>query len=244
MGEASWQFLNHTAIGPTDGTFMEYDKLTTGKLTFLVASRFSITRRFYELANLTKEDVPNIALSFGFAHIEKSSVTGFSELIDRDSGEIFASKTAKLILVDKESRLPTPIDGWWREKYAPILSGDNYKNFNIRPFKVAENPHVHEVKVAWDDVDGYMHVNYSVFPKYCAEAAMDVAVAGGYTKLSNDVLRHHVKDMEIIFMKEMWAGDKMQVAAWENPDDPYKVHFNISEAGSTVCQSTVTFHQC
>jgi acyl-CoA thioesterase FadM len=164
-----------------------------------------------------------------------------AELRHRDTGEVFATNTNQVVTVSKETRQPTPLADWWKAKYASAVVED--KRLIVPMINVPDKTHVYQMKVPWSDIDGYKHTNYISYIQYCFEASMDAVVAGFYSKFKDDMLLYHVKEMEVAYKGETKAGDELQVATWENKEDPFKLHFDIRKAGSTVFQNSGIFYE-
>ena len=206
----------------------------------MASTKTSISRKFYDLPTVDK--TPTFDVSVHLGYVGMSSLNSVAVLSDANSGEVFARNTNQVVTVSKETRKPTPLADWWKEKYASSVVEN--ERLIIAAVQISTSPHVYCMKVPWDDIDGYKHTNYVAYIKYCFEAAMDATVNGTfYSKIKEDVLLYHVKEMEIAFKGETKAGDELKVATWETDKDPWKVHFDISKEGKTVLQNTVSFYE-
>ena len=231
-------FAYHTPNETTGVCFLEYDKLTSNVLTFMASTKTHIYKPVYDLH--LKDTMPNLCVSIHLGYVGSSSLNSVAQLKDAKTGEIYADNVNQVVAVSKETRKPTPLADWWKEKYTSEVIGNDRLIVPILP--VHEKHHVHSLKVPWCDIDGYQHTTYTAYIKFCFEAAMDACKQGFYTDIKDDALKYHVELMEIAYKGETKAGDELQVTTWENAENPRKLHFDISRQGSTVFQSSITFH--
>ena len=189
----------------------------------------------------TKERLPKFTVSINLGYVGGSSLNSVAQLKDSETGEVYADNVNQVVTVSKETRKPIPIADWWKEKYASTAVGDGRLIVPLTP--VPSSRHQHSLKVPYEDIDGYMHTNYTAYIKYCFEAAMDACKNAFYTQLKDDVLNYHVELMDIAYKGETKAGDELVISTWESEHNARKIHFDIAKNQSTMFQSTIIFHE-
>jgi acyl-CoA thioesterase FadM len=148
-------------------------------------------------------------------------------------------------LVSKQTRKLTCVPDEWKEKYK---SAAVEKNRLIIPVeKVPTDPEKvvarYDMRVRWNDTDGYKHTNYLSYVKFCFDAAQDAVANGKYSAFSGDILQYDVKAVEMLYKAESKATDLLTVLSWEDDADPFNIHFSMhKDDDSIVYQSRVEFY--
>ena len=213
----------HVPSATTGKTFLEYDKFTEGFYTFLGSMKTEVSREFYDLPSC---DVwPGVRIDFHLGHVGGASLNTVATLRNALSSQELAWNTNTVVCVDKSTRKPAVIPDWWKSKYADAIVGN--KKVHIAPFSVPDDAYEYQVKVPWCDVDGYKHVNYLAYIRYCLDAAMDAIVNDHFTHFGGDIFGHHVRKMEVLFIKESLGGDIINVSVWQDDKDANTLYFSM-----------------
>jgi acyl-CoA thioesterase FadM len=229
----------HLPNEKTGATFLEYDKLTEDRFTFMASTKTEVFRELYDLVD--QPTMPNLEAELQLGYIGTSSLNSVAILRNKDTGHVLAQNTNQVVTVLKTTRKPSPIADWWKNKYQPLVSGN--QRLIVSPLNVPERVYHYTIHVGWSDIDAYKHTNYVSYIRHCLDTAMDGVDKGYFLRFKNDILLYHVKDMEISYKGESKAGDVLDVKTWEDADKPYQLYFDISNAGKTIFQCSMVFFE-
>lgn len=232
-------FVYHTPNPTTGRSFLEYDELTKDKFTFMASTKIKVDSSFYQLPDQIK--LPQLAINVHLGYVGGASLNSVAELVDKDTGFVFAQNTNQVVVVDKTTRKPTLVPEWWKERYVSHVIGGEKLVVGLMETPSEERFHTLDLKVSWNDIDGYKHTNYIAYIRFCFDAAMDAVSKGFFSKLSDDILLYPVKKMEISYKGESVANDELTVKCWESDADPFLIHFDISRDGKTLFQNSIEF---
>lgn len=244
-----WRILNWFtwsrvgAYHPRDGqadSFLEYDKMTSGVLTFMASSRTSVNDAFYKL--LDSDVVPALSVQLHLGYVGTSSLNTVAVLSESKSGIELARNVNQVVVIDKATRRPTPIPDWWRHKYESFVV-ENERLIVPSLDIPTENTFRYDLKVSWNDIDGYRHANFVSYVRYCFDAAMEAVDKKFYSCFHDDILKYRVKDIESAYKGECQAGDCLTVVTWQNAQNPFKLHFSLEKVGKVIFQSSVEFFE-
>ncbi len=181
-------------------------------------------------------------MSLNLGYIGNSSLSKVSCIREKRTGRELAWNSTSYVAVDKTTRKPTQLSDRWRQKYEPLVVKNQKFKFQplFRPTKTSN----YEVKVRWEAVGKYKHANYLAYISFCLDAAMEGLVKGRLVKFHGDihVYSYHVKKLQAMYRKETLAGDVLDVAVWQNTDNPFLLHFDISKNADTVFQCSMEFY--
>ena len=230
----------HSENPDTGTTFLEYDKLTAQRYTFMVSTKTEMTKEFHSSLPNRKEK-PRLAISIQLGFVGNSSLSSVAHLFCRDTKEVYVTNQNMVVTVDKVTRKPVPLPEWWTNKYRP-LSVESQRLI-IPSVPVPDEKYVTSMKALWSDMDAYRHTNYVAYIRYCFEAAMEANATNRFSKFTGDMLHYYVKSMDILYKGESTPGDELKVSTWENKDNPYLIHFDINKAGKTIFQSHIQYFE-
>jgi acyl-CoA thioesterase FadM len=149
-------------------------------------------------------------------------------------------------LISKKDRKITRVPDEWKRKYASGAVQNERLVVPTDAIPTGPNKTVtrYDMRVRWNDTDGYKHTNYLSYIKFCFDAAQDAVVSGKYSAFHGDILRYNVKAIEVAYKAETRANDQLTVLSWEDDDDPYKLHFSMQKDDGTVAfQSRIEFYR-
>ena len=200
-----------------------------------------VSRELYRLPDAAK--LPPLHTTVHLGYVGNSSLNSVAILTDKDTGKELARNVNQVVTVDKTTRKPSPLSDWWKEKYAN--SAVENERLIVAPIPIPDKSFSYEMKVPWSEIDTYKHTNYASYVRFCFDAAMDALQAGFYSKFTpgDDILRYHVKKLQIAFKGETKAGDILSVRTWENTENPFVLHFDIGKDGKTINQNTMEFYE-
>ncbi len=154
---------------------------------------------------------------------------------------MFATNTNTVVSVDKTTRKSTPLPDWWKDRYRSHVIGN--QRLVCEQLQVPEETHRHNMTVTWSDIDGYKHTNYLSYVRYCYDTAMDAIHHKKLSRFHDDITSYLTKRMRALYKGESRAGHELSVACWENTQDPFTLHFDISKEGETLFQCTLEFYE-
>ena len=231
-------FAFHIPSKDTGDTFLQYDKLTADRYTFMASVNSTVSRGYYDIPKKVID--PTLRISLCLRYIGTSSLSTAANLNCEATGEVFVNNVNQLVSVDKTTRKPTPLPDWWRTKFAPLVIGN--EKLVISQFSQPQKIHTYECRVPWSDVDLYRHTSYVSYIRYCIDCAMDGVFNGAYSNFTNTLSQYLIKGTNIAFYNETVANDVIQVASWEDKDNPYILKFDGTKDGKTIFQNSIEFH--
>jgi acyl-CoA thioesterase FadM len=248
-----WAVIARTAAfhipSKTGYTFLEYDRLTEGIYTFFASSKVTVSNELYSCYSLATPSTTcpqplDIRLKLGY--IGNSSLSTVATIIDRSTGAALAQNINHVALVSMQTRRPTPIPDWWKEKYSSAVTDSKPLVIPVMdvPTHLQMGMARYDMKVPWSEVDGYRHTSYLSYIRFCFDAATDATVKGCYTAFSGDFLNYRAKSIQALYKNECLANDMLTVVSWEAPDNPLKLNFSIQNVeNSVVFQSSIEFYE-
>ncbi|CAH1794778.1 unnamed protein product [Owenia fusiformis] len=223
--------------GSDGNTFLEYDKMTSDRMTFMASSEIELSEKFYEIRN--QEQFP-IKIAVHLGYIGKSSVLSVAEMTNGITGEFLGKGGNQVVSVSRETRKPTALPDWWRDKYKHLVVEN--KALIVQRLEKPDKVHKYDTKVSWSDTDRYRHTNQATYTRFCIDAATDASIKGYFSKLTGDIRQYHVKTYDVLYIGESLAGDHITVETWENDENPSLIHFQISKDEKALFQSSIEFH--
>ena len=199
------------------------------------------TSSTYSRNLLMTSTVPSLTIYLELGYIGKSSLNTRAQLVDRNTGRVFAENINQVVSVDKESRTPLPLPDWWVEKYRSWQSADGSKLI-VPLMDTHSTAHRYRVRVTWSNTDYYGHTNYVAYLRFCYDAVMDAMQHGLLTNFQGDIDDYETKKTTMNYQHECRAGDDIDVSLWPE-DDPYIVHFSIHKGDALLFQCTLEFHE-
>jgi len=225
-------------VNETGDTFFEFDKLMADRFIYMASAKTTVSRSYYDIPELHVNSSMRISLCLGY--IGTSSFNTAATLNCEETGEVFVHDVHQAVSVDKTSRKPTPLPEWWKTKYASSVIGN--ERLVIPRFSQPDKVHTYECKIPWSDVDFHRHTNYVSYMRYSIDCAMDGIVNGAYSNFTDTQSQYLIKDTNTAFYSETVANDVLQVASWEDKDNPYILRFDGTKDGKTIFQNSIEFY--
>lgn len=186
---------------------------------------------------------PNLTGTMYLGYIGNSSLNSVLVLSDADSNKEVVRNVHQVVMVDTDTRRPKKIPDWWKRKYQNWVIGNQALVSPKLKSPPNNDVHIYSITVAWNEVDGYSHINYASYIKFCFDTAMDGVAHGVYSRLHQTKWLYNVKKWSLFYKGESKVGDLLHIASWEDTDDPYILNFDITRGGQTIFQSHIEFNE-
>lgn len=204
----------------------------------MASTKTEFSREFYDL--LDGATMPNLMVSVHLGYFGMSSVSSVAELYCKDSKEVFVKNVNQVVTVDRTTRKPAPLPDWWTDKYSSYVDGN--QRLIVPVTLVPEQTHRFKIRALYADMGRDKYIDYVAYIRYCFEAAMDACVHKAYTKFGSDILEYKVKSMQVSYKGSCLSGDELEIATWENKENPYLLHFDIKKNGNSIFQNNIEYY--
>ncbi|XP_076460229.1 uncharacterized protein LOC143293294 [Babylonia areolata] len=208
-------------------TILGFDSLLSERVTaFVLGTKYHMIPQLW---TVRLGSVFPYTVSVEVSDTGRTSLTMYSEMVNKLNDQVLASCQCKFVLVDRETRRPAPFPDWYLQKYGAIAAR------NKRPLSltraVPEIPaaaHCYKMEVAASDTDFNGHVNQGSYMRFCCDAAQAALRAQTLAGFQHDIARYPLIEQEVIHIGESDMGDQLQVYVWQPPDRTDKVLFLIT----------------
>ncbi|KAK7092327.1 uncharacterized protein [Littorina saxatilis] len=180
-------------------------------------------------------------VSLEVVDIGRTSVTVFSQLVNKLDGRELATSSCKVVYIDRETRRPVAWPDWMVNKYNQAIQHRSPVHLPKAVPEVSALAYSYQVRVGASDTDINGHTNQGSYVRYCCDAAQAALKAGVLTPFHRDINRYPLKEQEVLYVGESDMGDTLQVLLWQPPDRRDFIHFVIRQTGSGD-QSSVIFY--
>ncbi len=72
---------------------------------------------------------------------------------------------------------------------------------------------------------------------------MDAVHQGALTRFHDDISAYLTRRMLAVYRGESLANQDLTISCWENTQDPYTLHFDISRDKDPIFQCTLEFYE-
>ena len=224
---------------PTGGTFLDYDKMMDGRLSFMASVKTRLDKDYYRIRDMTT--TPSLRVTHNLSYVGKSSVGTTLTLNCSDTGKVFANSTYQVVTIDAATRRPEPLPDWWKKKFEFAIVG-NKPSFTERIVSPA-GAYTYDAKIPWTDLDLFKHINYTAYIRYCHDTAFDAIVNDVYPTFKDRRRLNRVSGIDMSFSKECFPNDILNIATWEDPNDPSTLRFDMSVRGQETFQCSISYHE-
>lgn len=213
-------FSYHIPDTKLNKTFMEYDKLTSDRMTFMASTQTVLAQNL-----LQSTEVPSFAVRLSLGHIGRTSLNTRAELIDTTTNTVLAKNINQVVTVSRETRRPIALPEWWVNKYSSYSI--------VIPKLVVPVPETpadvftYDVHVRWSDTDGYGHTNYISYIRFCEDGVMQAENEGKLSGFTKNFQEFESKMLQLSYLGESKAGDELTVSLWQDQQNDYKLYFNL-----------------
>ncbi len=229
-------FAYHYPLDDSGHTFMDYGAMTDDIFTFMASSEFEIDKAMYDVHG------PKWPLQVHaqLGYIGKSSSNSVSSLVVPSTGQVLVKNVNQVVSIDKQTRKPTPLPTWWKEKFGD--KAVRKEPLIISKFSKPESANVFTRYVTWTETDMYQHVNWASYVVYSVDALHHGLKKGVFSNMTKAIVRNGIKLMRMAYFGECVEGDELEVYFWEVDDQLRTVCFDIQKDGASVFQNTLTYH--
>jgi acyl-CoA thioesterase FadM len=163
------------------------------------------------------------------------------EFKSRANTQCFAKVYKQQILVDPNTRKPTELPLFWREKYGGMPTGSPVITERLtRPQRCILSS---LYTIQDSDIDHQNHTNYLSFVKLFMEATKKAAINGCFETFSAETLKNGLQAIQIRYANEVLVDQVVAVHVWEAVGRNDRLCFEITR-GLDVCnQAVMTFYQ-
>lgn len=229
--------------------YARFPEATQGVLTYVASMRTDISKTFYDINR--QPSLTSLRFVLYPGHMGKSSFASVVEMRNAQSNELYVKNVNQLVCVSKDTRKPTPLPQWFREKFSAVIKGSPLivPQFSLPPAEVVR--HTSLQKVGYNDIDFYQHANFSTYLKFSIEAAKEAANRKGIFKpplsqvLAGLLLDFKVKSVQMAFFDDANVENQLAVTTWQNPSNLLQIFADVAlnENGKTINQGTIEFHE-
>ena len=220
-------------------TFLDYDKVMEKAYTFTASVKTNIERDYYRIH---EKVLPlSLRVSICLSHVGKTSMSTTATLNCSDSGEVFVNSVNQSVIVDRATHRPISLPGWWKDKYARAIIEN--RSTLVPLMDAPTDSHIYEMKVPWSDIDQYGHANHVAYIRYCYNCAVDGILNGLYLTHKDSAMLHRVSEMHMRYCNECVGNDILNIASWEDDENPSILRFAIKLRMENKFQSSIKFHQ-
>ena len=216
-------------------SFADFHKILMNNFFFIVTARMDINQCLYSLA--TPKFPLTITKTLDFVGSSSKNLTSVLEVAGIDAP--LATCSVQTVLVDPNTRRPTPFPDWWREKYLSAV--EEKTPFKMKSLVRPDNSLLFPHTVYFGDTDSYRHTNWVSYVRFCYDACMDGMWRERYGRMRLSEAEKGVKSFEITFKKESSVGDRLVIYSWEN-EEPNGLSFEIMKENDLCCQANISFH--
>ncbi|KAH3769945.1 hypothetical protein DPMN_171224 [Dreissena polymorpha] len=233
--ESARYMSHHWPMDDTGRTFRDYAELTADRLTFLVTSCFDIRMDLYDLS--TPKCPLDVRVQGGF--VGSSSLNSSATVITVDGKELLRNIN-QVVSIDKNTRRPLPLPGWWKEKYQP--HGRGFSALKLDKYEKPSSLKPYKVQVARSDIDSNNHTNWSVYVRF--------ALDGLYHNVKHGLVKHFtcleqrgLSRMELLYSGESFDDDMLNVFVWNDDDNINRVKVHIEKNEVLLFQGSFEYFQ-
>ncbi|KAK7092927.1 uncharacterized protein [Littorina saxatilis] len=234
-------YAMHMPANDSGETFFQYDQITSHCFTFISSSLVNISLHMYT------SSVPKWPLEVKLqgGHMGRTSLSTVSSMTspaDPERRELMR-QINQVVLVDKETRRPIPIEDKWRNLYqSQCVRGEP---LIIKRQDVPESGplSVYQVKIAWSDTDNYNHTNFASYPRFAVDAVHDAVRLGKLEgHLSQAEISSGISQVKTAYLGECVEGDVLKIQVWSVEGYDRTVLCSMEKDGQVINQVTLTFH--
>ncbi|XP_070556515.1 uncharacterized protein [Ptychodera flava] len=224
-----------------DGRLAELKRLRDEEKTlrFLIGVNNHMNEKLYDVVKCKSQEP--VVMTICLNGVGKTSVGFHHSLCTLDNKDVLCSLDMKVVFVDKVARRPTPLPKWYREKYSPLAQGPG--TVIMKELRNQGSCFTYKLKVLPSDIDIQNHVSYLHYVRYCSDCAAIAFQQRALKNFTGEFVRHRVKRMSTLYLKEANLHDELDVDVWEDEKKSDTLNFVISKDGVDVFHSLVQFYR-
>ena len=204
---------------------------------FVLSASYDVMPAFYTGRHMNNQ----LNTRLEFANIGKTSFQFHTSIRSAQTGQVLHKAVAHLVVVDKESRRPTPLPGYFLDHFQGTATKVPVEKVTslIKP----DHSTVVHYTVRWSDTDSYLHINQGNYVRICFDAMVEVSRQAKFKSLAGDLAQYWVKHFNCLYLNEASPGDILDVYSWEDENYPMNVHARAERRGQAIFQCSFWFTQ-
>ena len=204
---------------------------------FALSASYDVMPAFYTGRHMNNQLNTRLEL----ANIGKTSFQFHTSMRSAQTGQVLHKAVAQLVVVDKESRRPTPLPDYFLDNF--LGTATKVPVEKVMALNKPNHSAVVHYTVRWSDTDTYLHVNNGSYIRICFDAMVEVSRQGKFKSLAGDLAQYWVKHFNCLFLNEASPGDILDVYSWEDENYPMNVHARAERRGQAIFQCSFWFTQ-
>lgn len=155
-----------------------------------------------------------------------------------------ATVVYRAVHVDADSFKPAPLPKYFVDELTANLAPGSLQFPTLAPPQAAEESKTFKsrLRVRYDDMDMLFHTNHSAYLMYAMDCASEAAKAGFYSKVREDVAFYKARGTISVHLGQSRAGDELEVASWEDRENPLLLHFLISKGDQVIYYTNIEYY--
>lgn len=157
---------------------------------------------------------------------------------------VYAKCDIQDVIVNPETRKPSPFPDWWMEKYGRV--DGNVESPSPLILAEIERPsscHEFRMTVHHRDCDDYQHTNWASYGNFCLDTCYVLAKKAHYKSVNCNSLKMGLKSMEYSMKKETKEFEELNICSWEKDCKPNWLYFDIQNGNNeSCCQAALSFY--
>jgi len=213
-----------------------------GLVPVLLGSHYIFSPELFELAAI---DFPMRQRSW-LTGVGRTSIDIYRILETADSPRtVFLSAVTRTVCMDFTRGISVPFP--YSEKRHLSLELPPSANCRFPSVAVPQSAPVGSfstiVKVRYDDVDFNWHSNNASYTAFAMECAARAAAAGYFSRIRGDVAFYRALSLTCLHLGESFAGDELNVSAWQDVDNATMLHFLVTKQRQKICYVKIEFDE-
>ena len=153
------------------------------------------------------------------SHVGNTSFVYSIDMYDFNTGAKYGRCDSKVVYVDAKTRRPVKLPQQWIEEAKHSMIKHNIKPRDINKlglFKVPDSALTYKLKVLHSDCDRNLHVNQSIFVRWCADALYYY-----FRKRTNndEEMGFHIEKLAVQYIGEVLVNDTVCVNVWVRSEE-------------------------
>jgi acyl-CoA thioesterase FadM len=230
---------------------LEVSGVDVSRLTlFFVGRMWNFSRRLYQQAAVDYPMSVRCVISrVGGSSYDTQLKYFEGDGADADAGngpvpDPLATVVYRVVNVDPEAFKPMPLPKYFVDALTANFAPGGLQFPMLSPPAVAEESKTFRcrIQVRYDDMDMLFHTNHAAYLSFALECATQAAKAGFYSKIRQDLAFYEARGTTSVHLGQSRAGDELEVASWEDQDNPLLLHFLISKDDQVIYYTKVEYY--
>lgn len=214
-------------------SFVDVERLYKNYLLFIASTSTTVSPDLYRISTVKAPLEFDVKLDFVGNTSFKLRTSIYAQSI---SLPLYENDT-QTVCVNIETRRPSSLPDWWREKYSAV-KGEPLKPSRLNIPENVESRYNRQVQPS--DVDTYMHLNWSNYIKFCHDAFVCSEIQKKGMDKATEAFRN-MKQFSISFIKEAAVGDSINVRLWQNSTNSDAYHFQLLRSSDVIGECSIDY---